>query len=102
MSINIGYTNLGQQQNQVMQALASMNQPKGQKGHFSEMFNNRWQIILQQIAQFADPQSLPIQAQALDDSAKANAIEQFAKQIESKMDAKNMNADYQAALNYLS
>jgi hypothetical protein len=100
MNYNIGF-NINSQKNDILAKLNNINTAQN-KGNFSELFSNRWQAILQQIGQFSDPQSLPIQTQALDDASKANMIQQFATTLNARMDAKNMQADFQAAMSYLA
>ncbi|MCE2928116.1 MAG: hypothetical protein LW817_00610, partial [Candidatus Caenarcaniphilales bacterium] len=69
---------------------------------FNGLFNQRMNTVLQQIAQFADPNSLPILGQTLDDAAKALKIQQFAQVTDAQMDAKNIEADFQAGMKYLN
>jgi len=57
---------------------------------FSNMHQERWKAILQQIAQYADPKSLQLYQQAFDDSTKANTMEQYVQMASEKMEAAQM------------
>lgn len=66
------------------------------------MFNSRMQTVMQQIAQYADLNSLPVHAANIDDAARALKIHNFAQVTDAQMDAKNIETGFKAGMNYLS